>query len=76
MFPWEWMTPQVGSVAPHGGLPQGMPPTHWTPPASAPMPTTPTKPPQQKKDIHHPKIKLLMDPYLKRYNNFLAYPTF
>jgi hypothetical protein len=22
-------------------------------------------------DIRHPKIKLLMDPYLKRYNNFV-----
>jgi hypothetical protein len=72
MFPWEWMTPPVGSAAPHGGLPQGKPPTHRTPPASAPMPMTPTKPPQQKEDIRHPKIKLLMDPYLKRYNNFVG----
>jgi hypothetical protein len=36
-------------------------------PASArrPAPSTP------KEDTQHPNIKLLMDPYLKQYNNFL-----
>jgi hypothetical protein len=41
-------------------------------PALAPPLTGPptTRPGQE--DIHHPKIKLLMDPYLKQYNNFVS----
>jgi hypothetical protein len=72
MFPREWITPQVVSGTPRGGMPQGKPPTQWTPPAAAPVATTPTKPLQQKEDICHQKIRLLMDPYLKRYNNFVC----
>jgi hypothetical protein len=64
--------PQVASGTPRGGMPQGEPPTQWTPPAAAPVATTPTEPLQQREDICHPKIKLLMDPYLKRYNYFVC----
>jgi hypothetical protein len=72
MFPREWIMPQVASRTPRGGMPQGKPPTQWTPPAVAPGATTSTKPLQQREDIRHPKIRLLMDPYLKRYNNFVC----
>jgi hypothetical protein len=71
-FPREWIVPQVASGTPRGGMPQGELPTQWTPPAAAPVATTPTKPLQQREDIRLQKIKLLMDPYLKRYNNFVG----
>jgi hypothetical protein len=40
-------------------------------PALTPPLTIPPTPTPVKKDTRHPKIKLLMDPYLKRYNNFV-----
>jgi hypothetical protein len=72
MFPCEWMTPQLTSVAPYYGPPQGKPPAQWTALAPTLAPTTLTKPTQPKEDICHPKIKLLMDLYLKWYNNFVG----
>jgi hypothetical protein len=71
MFSCEWMTSHPTIAVPNGGPPQGEPPAQWTTPAPALGPTMPTKPTQPKEDIHHPKIKLLMDPFLKRYNNFV-----
>jgi hypothetical protein len=71
MFPREWMVPLKAADAQFGRPPPGPPPTHWDTPALAPPLTEPppTRPGQE--DIRHPKIKLLMDPYLKRYNNFV-----
>ena len=71
-FPWKWMThptPDNSYQAP----PAGTPPTHWeTPPGVAPGATPPGNPRTPKKtDPHHPKIKQLMDPYLKRYNGYV-----
>jgi hypothetical protein len=72
MLPCEWVTSQPTFAVPYNGPPQGKPPAQWTMPAPALAPTTPLKPTQPKEDICHPKIKLLMDPYLKRYNNFIG----
>ncbi len=74
MFPREWMSPQGASGTQQGSTkPPGEPPTQWAmPTAILGASTTPTKPPQQREDTRHPKIKLLMDPYLKRYNNFIG----
>jgi hypothetical protein len=53
--------------------PPGETPTQWAMPTAIPgASTTPTKPLQQREDTRHPKIKLLMDPYLKRYNYFVG----
>jgi hypothetical protein len=82
MFPREWMTPLKSPDAlyggpPYGGPPPGPPPT-WDPtPALPPTPPggpTPTRPGGGYEDTRHPKIKLLMDPYLKRYNNYVNIP--
>ena len=43
-----------------------------SPTAATPGGTPPTSPGQE--DTRHPKIKLLMDPYLKRYNNYVNIP--
>ncbi len=82
MFPREWMTPQKAPDATYGGPPYGGPPPAGPPPTwfptLAPPPTPPggPKPPGRGayKDTRHPKIKLLMDPYLKRYNNYINIP--
>ena len=71
-FPREWMshpTPDNSYRAP----PAGAPPTNWaTPPGVAPGAIPPGNPRNPKKtDPHHPKIKQLMDPYLKRYNGYV-----
>ena len=69
MFPHEWMVPLKAADAQFGRPP----PTQWqwdTPALALPLTgSPPTRPVQE--DIRHPKIKLLMDPYLKRYNNFV-----
>ncbi len=65
---------QTTPVAPFGVPTPGTPPTQWGFLAPAPRPAVPTgraPPPQIREDIHHPKIKLLMDPYLKKFNNFV-----
>ena len=70
MFPHEWMAP-MKAPDPYDRPPLGPPPT-WEPPAlPPPLPggPPPTRPGQE--DIRHPRIKLLMDPYLKRYNNYV-----
>jgi hypothetical protein len=71
MFPCEWMS-QATTVVPYGGAPPGPTPIQWATPAPAPSHTAPTTPTQMKEDIRHPKIKFLMDPYLKKYNNFVS----
>ena len=72
MFPCEWMVPLKEADTQFGRLPPGPPPTQWDTPALAPPLTEPptTRPGQE--DIRNPKTKLLMDPYLKRYNNFVS----
>ncbi len=73
MFPWEWLTHTTPTV-PYGLPPPGTPPTQWAVPAPAPqqaVPTVAATPPQVREDIRHPKIKLLIDPYLKKFNNFV-----
>jgi hypothetical protein len=71
MFPCKWMS-QATPVVLYGVPPPGQPPTHWAIWAPVLSPTVPTTPPTQtKEDIRHPKIKLLMDLYLKKYNNFV-----
>ena len=72
MFPQEWMVPQKAADTQFGRPPLGPPPTQWDTPALAPPLTGPPTPRPGQEDIHHPKIKLLMDPYLKRYNNFVS----
>jgi hypothetical protein len=73
MFPREWMAPIAVAdpySKPPAGPPPGPPPT-WEP---APGPPRAQAPPQGRsgqEDIRHPKIKQLMDPYLKRYNNYV-----
>ncbi len=71
MFPRKLMS-QATMVVPYGGAPLGPPPTQWSTQAPAPCPTAPATPTQTKEDIRHPKIKLLMDLYLKKYNNFVS----
>jgi len=74
MFPREWIAPLKAPDALYGRPSPGLPPT-WEPPALPPPPlggSPPTRPGQE--DTHHPKIKLLMDPYLKRYNNYVNIP--
>ena len=75
MFPREWMAPLRAPEAMYGRPPPGPPPTWGPAPVLPPQPpggTPPTRPGQE--DIRHPKIKLLMDPYLKRYNNYVNIP--
>ncbi len=72
MFIRKWMVSQPTIAVLYGVPPPGEPPAQWPTPAPAPGLTAPTKPPQTKEDIHHPQIKLLMDPYLKRHNNFIG----
>ena len=71
MFPHEWMVPLKVADAQFGRPPPGPPPTQWDMPALAPPLTGPPPTRLGQEDIHHPTIKLLMDPYLKRYNNFV-----
>ena len=74
MFPREWMAPLKAPDAMYGRPPPGLPPS-WELPALPPTPLGGpplTRPGQE--DIHHPKIKLLMDPYLKWYNNYVSIP--
>jgi len=75
MFPREWMAPLKAPDALYGRPPPGPPPT-WEPALALPPPPPggppPTRPGQE--DTRHPKIKLLMDPYLKRYNNYVNIP--
>jgi hypothetical protein len=74
MFPREWMAPLKAPDALYGRPPPGPPPT-WEPPAlpsPPPRGPPPTRPGQE--DTRHPKIKLLVDPYLKRYNNYVNIP--
>ena len=82
MFPREWSTPPLKSPdakyggPPYGGPPLGPPPT-WGPiPAPPPTPPVGPTPPGRGgyEDTRHLKIKLLMDPYLKRYNNYVNIP--
>ncbi len=72
MFPRKWRVPLKAADAQFGRPPPEPPPNQWDMPALAPPLTGPptTRPGQE--DIHHPKIKLLMDPYLKQYNNFVS----
>ena len=82
-FPWEWL-PQAAPLPHYQAPPSGAPPTNWTPPSGAPPtnwetppgvapgathPSSPRNP--KKNDLCHQKIKQLMDPYLKRYNNYV-----
>ncbi len=82
-FPREWL-PQAAPLPHYQAPPSGAPPTNWTPPSGAPptnwatppggapgstQPSNPRNP--KKSDPRHPKIKQLMDPYLKRYNNYV-----
>ena len=71
-FPREWMT-HATPGNPYQAPPAGAPPKIWdTPPVVAPGAPQPTNPRNPKKtDPRHPKIKQLMDPYLKRYNNYV-----
>jgi hypothetical protein len=75
MFPREWMAPLKAPDTLFGRPPPGPPPT-WGPalvlPPQPPGGPPPTRPGQE--NIRHPKIKLLMDPYLKRYNNYVNIP--
>ncbi len=76
-FPKEWMS--TVPPAPHptpqnwaNPIPTGPPPAQWPAPAPAPAPAPggPVKEPTPpREDIRHPKIKALMDPYLRKYNN-------
>jgi hypothetical protein len=76
MFPREWMAPLKAPDALYGRPPPGPPPT-WEPAPALPPPPLggppPTRPGGQE-DTRHPKIKLLMDPYLKRNNNYVNIP--
>jgi hypothetical protein len=78
-FPKQWMTPaapELPVAARQVQCGQHQPPT-IPPPAGWPpapqkqqgLPGSPNKAPPE--DIHHPKIKTLMDPYLARYNNYI-----
>jgi hypothetical protein len=73
-FPHEWLSPSPLDPL-YSVLLVDLPPNHWgNPPtamALAPASAPPPAPPTPKEDTQHPNIKLLMDPYLKRYNNFL-----
>ena len=73
-FPREWAAQPNPPTIDFGVPPPGAPPTQWTAlPPTAPQPPPPTRttmPPAAKEDIRHPKIKQLMDPYLKKYNNY------
>jgi hypothetical protein len=53
----------------HPPPPPGLPPT-WGP-ASAPVPSTPARAQSKKEYTYHPKLCVLMDPYLLQYNNVL-----
>ncbi len=73
-FPRKWLSHSIAD-SPYSVPPAGQPPNYWgnlapmpaLAPASSPCPAPSTP----KKDTRNPKIKLLMDPYLKCYNNFL-----
>jgi hypothetical protein len=75
IFPHEWLAPLKAPDALYGRPPPGPSPT-WGPAPALPPQTLggppPTRPGQE--DIRHPKIKLLMDPYLKQYNNYVNIP--
>ena len=81
MFPREWSTPLKSPDAkyggpPYGGPPPGLPPTWDLTPAPLPSPPGGPTPPGRGgyEDTNHPKLKLLMDPYIKRYNNYVNIP--
>jgi hypothetical protein len=72
-FPREWMTTPT-QANPYQTPPAGAPPTNWeVPPGVTPGGAQPTTQRNQTKktDVRHPKIKQLMDPYLKRYNGYV-----
>ncbi len=53
--------------------PEGPPPTAWgTPVGQPPIYAQPISPAPAKEDVRHAKIKVLMNPYLKGYNNFVS----
>ncbi len=60
---------------PYGGPPPGPPPSQWGNPAPVPASAQAQAPSQApsptKEDPCHPAIKLLMNPYLRGYNNFV-----
>jgi len=82
-FPREWLSqaaplphfqaPPAGAPISNWTPPTGAPPTNWTnPPGGPPGAPNPPSPRNPKTgDPRHPKIKQLMDPYLKRYNNYV-----
>ena len=82
MFPREWSTPLKSPDAKYGGPQYGGPPPAGLPPTWDPTPAPPPTPPGGPtppgrggyEDTRHLKIKLLMDPYLKRYNNYVNIP--
>jgi hypothetical protein len=77
-FPKQWITPVVQEVPMAGRQMQRgqnqMPtiplPAGWptNPPQQQGQQGSPKAPPE---DVRHPKIQLLMDPYLARYNNYI-----
>jgi hypothetical protein len=73
-FPCEWLSLSTLDSL-YSMPPAGTPPTHWgnlpTTMAQALATAPRLAPSTPKEDTRHPKIKLLMDPYLKQYNNFL-----
>jgi hypothetical protein len=75
MFSRVWMAPLKALDALYGRPPPGLPPT-WEPAPALPLPPPGGPPPTKsgQEDTRHPKIKLLMDPYLKRYNNYVNIP--
>ncbi len=75
-FPRKWAS-QAPPLAPYGQSPQaGTPPTQWPTPAAAPQPAASGEKlggqHQVREDIHHPKIRSMMDPYLRKFNNFVS----
>jgi hypothetical protein len=75
-FPHKWLSQSLADFL-YGVPSAGPPPTHWGNPAPAPTPALAPSPSPRlapslpKEDPRHQKIKLLMDPYLKCYTNFL-----
>lgn len=71
-FTQEWMTTAT-QENPYQTPPARAPPTNWeAPPGVMPGGTQLTNQRNPKKtNVRHPKIKQLMDPYLKRYNRYV-----
>jgi hypothetical protein len=75
-FPRKWAS-QAPPLALYGlSLPAGTPPTQWPAPAAAPRPAASGEKVggqhQAWEDIRHQKIRSMMDPYLKKFNNFVS----